>query len=96
VGVTVVHPGGVATAIARRSRVATGADVAAERARSADFERRFLRMPPTVAAERIVRGIERRRPRVVIGADAHAGDLVARLLPARYWALLARRAGPLG
>lgn len=95
VGVTVVHPGGVATAIARRSRVAAGADADAERARSAAFERRFLRIPPDVAAARIVTAIERRRPRVLIGADARAGDLLQRLAPVRYWSLLARGAGPL-
>lgn len=95
VGVTVVHPGGIATAIARRSRVAAGADATAERARSATFERRFLRIAPEVAGARIVTAIERRRPRVLIGADARVGDLVQRLAPTRYWSLLARGAGPL-
>lgn len=90
VGVTVVHPGGIRTAIARSARVAAHVDQSAARASSDAFDQRFLRIPPSNAATAIVRAIERRRPRVLIGADARGGDLLARLAPARYWPLLRR------
>jgi short-subunit dehydrogenase len=93
-GVTLVHPGGIATAIARNARVAGRADQVLARTVTADFDRRFLRIPPQVAGERIARAVERRRRRVLIGADARVGDLVQRLAPARYWDVLGRGAPP--
>jgi hypothetical protein len=50
-------------------------------------------MAPEVAGETIVRGVERRRDRVLVGSDAKAVSLIARVLPVSYWKLLARRAG---
>jgi NAD(P)-dependent dehydrogenase (short-subunit alcohol dehydrogenase family) len=89
IGVTVVHPGGVATAIARRARRPTGiSDEEAEHGREA-FER-FLRLPPDVAGETIVRGVERREARVLVGDDARLIAVLARLAPVSYWRLLER------
>jgi NAD(P)-dependent dehydrogenase (short-subunit alcohol dehydrogenase family) len=92
VGVTVVHPGGVATSIAASARVPAGApadEVARRRARV----ERSLRLPAHVAGETIVRGVERRRGRVLVGADARVVSLLARLAPASYWKALAPRLG---
>jgi len=50
-------------------------------------------LPPEVAGETIVRGIERREPRILIGSDAKAISLIARLWPVRYWKVLVRRMG---
>lgn len=91
VGVTVVHPGGVATAIARNARVAALADADAERGKSARFERAFLKTPPEVVGEAIVRAAERRRPRLVIAEGARLAVAVQRLMPVRYWALMRRQ-----
>ena len=85
VGVTVVHPGGVRTGIARNGRVAARTDAAEAERKAASFTERALRLEPEAAAEAIVRGVERRKNRVLIGADARAGDALARLAPARYW-----------
>ena len=84
VGVTVVHPGGVATRIATDAPVAEGTD----RARF-DVTRsrvgRLLRIPPATAAEAILRAVERRRGRVLIGwATARFPDLLVRALPGAY------------
>ena len=92
VGVTVVHPGGIATSIAENARVPAGA-TEEEIARRREKYRKLLRLSPEVAAETIVRGIERRKTRVLIGSDARVISAVARLLPASYWKLLALRAG---
>jgi NAD(P)-dependent dehydrogenase (short-subunit alcohol dehydrogenase family) len=89
VGVTVVHPGGVATAIARSARVppgVAGEEVARRRA-AAD---RKLRMPAERAGEIIVRAIERRRVRVLVGGDAVVVALLERLAPVGYWRVLRR------
>lgn len=89
VGVTVVHPGGVATSIAKSARLPGGVDtVEAERQR-ADFNK-FLRLPAEVAGETIVRGIEARKARVLVGKDAIALSLIERVAPVSYWNLLGR------
>ncbi|APR77563.1 Short-chain dehydrogenase/reductase SDR [Minicystis rosea] len=89
VGVTVVHPGGVATSIAKSARVPTGFDSAEVERRRAGFEK-HLRLPPDVAGETIVRGVEARKPRVLVGNDAIALSLVERVAPVSYWKLLGR------
>lgn len=92
VGVTVVHPGGVATSIAEKARVPAGVS-AEEVERRRERFRKLLRLPPEVAGETIVRGVERRKPRVLVGADAKVTSLIARVLPVSYWRVLALRAG---
>jgi NAD(P)-dependent dehydrogenase (short-subunit alcohol dehydrogenase family) len=92
VGVTVVHPGGVATSISDNARVPAGVS-AEEAARRREEFRKHLRLPAEVAGETIVRGVERRKARVLVGADAKVLSLVARALPVSYWKLLASRLG---
>jgi short-subunit dehydrogenase len=90
VGVTVVHPGGVRTGIARNARLAAGAD-AEEAARKGEvFDKMFLKTPPEEVGAAIVRAIERRQPRLVVAEGARQGDLLQRLLPAGYWRLMRR------
>ncbi|PRB81573.1 SDR family oxidoreductase [Pseudomonas sp. MYb185] len=87
VGVTVVHPGGVATAIATSAR---SPDDASEEQKQQKLARaqRLLRMPPVRAAQIILRGIERDKPRVVVGNDARVLSWLERLMPVNYWRLL--------
>lgn len=66
VSVTCVHPGGVATSIVDNARTAPGNEELVE-----SFKR-VLRMPPEKAARIILRGVARRRRRVLVGADARA------------------------
>jgi NAD(P)-dependent dehydrogenase (short-subunit alcohol dehydrogenase family) len=89
VGVTVVHPGGVATAIADSARVPAGVAREEVERRRAKF-RKSLRLAPAVAGETIVRGVERRRARVLVGQDAHAIALIERLAPTASWSVLER------
>jgi short-subunit dehydrogenase len=89
VGVTVVHPGGVATAIAERARLPAGAAAEEVEQQRAAF-RKMLRLPPEIAGERIARGVERRQARVLVGSDAYLLAAVERLAPVSYWKLLAR------
>jgi NAD(P)-dependent dehydrogenase (short-subunit alcohol dehydrogenase family) len=90
VGVSVVHPGGVATAIARNARVAQGVPADEMRRRLALAET-ALRLPPEKAGEIIVRGVEQRRPRILVGRDAAIISLIERLVPVNYWRVLGPR-----
>lgn len=93
VRVTVVHPGGVRTAIAANALArarASGLEVTpADEARARLYEAKLLRMPADRAAEIILRGVERDRPRVLVGSDARIIDLVVRAMPSRYPRLVA-------
>lgn len=93
VGVSVVHPGGVATSIARNARVPAGAPPdEVERGRKS--MEKLLRLPPEQAGEIIVRGIEKRRSRILVGSDARAAALLERLAPVGYWNLLKKAIKP--
>ncbi len=95
VRVIAVHPGGIRTHIAHSARRASGIDEALHR-NAADAFVQAVHTTPEQAAERIVRGLERGELRIRIGADAHVLDLMARLMPVRYWGWLKRRAQKAG
>ncbi len=90
IGVTVVHPGGVATAIAENAREPASAS-SEETERRRATAKRLLTMPPERAGEIIVRGTERRKRRILVGGDAVAISLLTRLAPVRHWRLVASR-----
>lgn len=89
VSLTVVHPGGVATNIAKNQRVAQGADQARLEAGRERAER-LLSLSPATAADEIVRAIEARAPRLLIGKDARLMAWLQRLFPIIYWKLMER------
>lgn len=97
VKVSTVHPGGVRTGIARSARIGAGADPSKGERERERFERLAITTPEQ-AAERIVRGMLKGEPRILVGRDASQIDLLQRMLPSRYWrllrALVERRAGP--
>jgi hypothetical protein len=49
---------------------------------------KLLRMPPDKAGEIIVRGIERRQARILVGTDAKVVAVLERIAPVHYWQLL--------
>ena len=87
IGVTVVHHGGIATSIAKNSRLpqSLSADEAAKRR---EFFASFLTMPPETAGEIIVRGVENRKVRILVGSDSRRAALLERLMPVSYWKVL--------
>ncbi len=91
VGVTVVHPGGVNTAIARSARISAGIH-ADEVARQRDEFQKSLKLSASEAGETIVQGVEQRRDRVLVGSDAKLVDWAVRLLPVSHLKLLERLA----
>jgi len=84
VGVTLVHPGGVRTAISENARLAKGLD-SAEVARERANWRSLLALDAATAAEIIAVAIARRAPRVLVGRDAKGAALVQRVFPVTYW-----------
>jgi short-subunit dehydrogenase len=90
VRLSVVHPGGVKTNIARKARSGTQLREAVSMSDLGDRFERLARTTPGAAAQRIIRGIERNEPRILIGSDAKYLDIIQRLKPATYWALLSR------
>ena len=89
IGVTVVHPGGVATSIADKARPpknATAEQIAQRRA----LFKKAARLPPETAGEIIVKGMERRAARVLVGRDAKMMAIIERLAPVSYWKVLGR------
>jgi short-subunit dehydrogenase len=87
VRVTVVHPGGVRTAIARNARTSALVDHAAA---ARLFDERMATTSPEEAARIIWRGVLRAKPRVLVGMDAHLLHQFARLTGARYQDVVAR------
>ncbi|MCR1783318.1 SDR family NAD(P)-dependent oxidoreductase [Nocardioides carbamazepini] len=81
VGVTCVHPGGIRTNIVNNATASNAADISGI---ARVFEERLTRTSPESAARTILRGVRHRRPKVLIGADAVAVDLVVRALGAAY------------
>lgn len=91
IGVTTVHPGGVNTRIAedaKKPEDMTEAELAAVK----KMAKEGLVMPPPEAAEIILRGVERRLPRVLVGKDAHTLAILERIFPIKYWNFIKKRA----
>ena len=90
IGVTVVHPGGVVTSIVQHSRMpkSLSDEEAAEKRK---FFESFLVTPAAIAGETIVRGVENRKPRVLVGSDAKMMAMVERFMPVNYWGVLRRK-----
>jgi short-subunit dehydrogenase len=90
IGLTVVHPGGVATSIAKKSRLPQSLPVEEVDKRRKFFDS-FLTMPAETAGEIIVRGVESRKARIIVGSDAKRAALLERLMPVGYWKVLGAR-----
>ena len=88
--VSCVHPGGIRTRIALLARLGANTPAESKKEALSRFER-LAKTSPEAAAARILKGVARRKPRILIGFDAHQIDLVQRLRPASYWRSLARR-----
>lgn len=92
VSATCVHPGGIKTNIAKRSRVddsvakATGSDASEA---VSEFEKLFFNTPES-AAKAIIKGLRKNRRRVLIGPDARVFDWLVRLFPTGYQWLFTR------
>ncbi|MGB1581661.1 MAG: SDR family NAD(P)-dependent oxidoreductase [Nevskiales bacterium] len=79
-----VHPGGIKTNIARNARFYKDHDGVTDHAKvAADFEQ-IAKTTPEQAAATIIKGIQTRNPRVLIGNDAWLIDRIQRVMPVNY------------
>ncbi|HRH40814.1 MAG TPA: SDR family oxidoreductase [Pyrinomonadaceae bacterium] len=92
VRVSSVHPGGIKTNIARNSRIGknTPEDY---KDQGVKFFDKVAKTSPETAAEVIVKGIKSENPRILIGADAQAINIVQRLFPKKYLKIFEKIAG---
>jgi short-subunit dehydrogenase len=86
VSATCVHPGGIRTNIARAARQVPGTEKVTgltHEASSREAEKAFITTPER-AAQIILRAVQRRSRRVLVGPDALLFDVAARVAPAGY------------
>lgn len=81
VSVTCVYPGGVRTSIVRNGLFAAGEDSDAV---TRSFETRVARTTPERAAMIVLKGVERRRARVLVGSDARLVAAFVRVVGGHY------------
>jgi NADP-dependent 3-hydroxy acid dehydrogenase YdfG len=94
VKVTCVHPGGIKTAIARNSAAVEGVD---QEELAKYFDKRLASTSARKAARVILDGVRRNKARVLVGNDAKALDLLARVTGSGYQRVVAAvmsRQGP--
>jgi short-subunit dehydrogenase len=83
VDVLCVHPGGIKTNIVNSARLVDVSMVADNAEKMREGFTRMAKTTPKQAADIILEAIERRKTRVLIGADAVVMDLIFRLFPTR-------------
>lgn len=87
VSCTTIHPGGIKTNIAKSARMDESAaafgDGGSSDEMAAEFDK-LLMTTPEKAARQILKAVERNRRRALIGPDAKALDLIARMPAAVY------------
>ena len=86
VKVTCVHPGGIKTAVARNATVAEGEDAQTV---AEFFDKRLAIHTPEMAAETIINAVAKGHARVVVGWEAKALDVLARIIGPRYQRVIA-------
>jgi short-subunit dehydrogenase len=86
VKVTCVHPGGIKTAVARNATVADGQDGQS----FAEFFDKYMAIhTPEMAAATIIGAVDKGRARVVVGWEAKALDVLARITGSGYQRIIA-------
>jgi NADP-dependent 3-hydroxy acid dehydrogenase YdfG len=86
VKVTCVHPGGIKTAVARNATVADGQNA---QSFAEFFDKHMAIHTPEMAAETIVNAVAKGRARVLVGWEAKALDVLARVIGPAYQRIIA-------
>ena len=90
VGVTSIHPGGIATNIHETMRSYD------DEIRDATVQGLAQSRPPSSVAQAIIKAIEANKLRAIVGREAYLADWMKRLLPVRTHRMLAKRMGNFG
>jgi NAD(P)-dependent dehydrogenase (short-subunit alcohol dehydrogenase family) len=84
VKVSCIHPGGVRTPLVHNpNAVASKDQIIAQRKNK--FESRLMNLSPEKAALIIIRGVSRNYPRILVGNDVRAIDIIQRVLAGWYY-----------
>lgn len=83
-----IHPGGIKTSIAANAKFHVGPLGETDHAAEAQNFAKQARTTPEQAAKQILRAIEKKQPRLLIGLDAKLMDRIQRSSPTRYWSVL--------
>ena len=90
--VSCVHPGGILTNIVRNSRV--GSDTPDEwKQQGTRLFDKIAKTTADEAADIILRGINEKNPRILIGKDARSISILSRLFPKKYLKIIERLNG---
>ncbi|MEE4213395.1 MAG: SDR family oxidoreductase [Parvularcula sp.] len=92
IGVTVVHPGGVSTNIAKRAKI-TAVLSEEELKEAQERARKALKMPPPRAAQLLLDAAERGDKRLIVGSDGRMLAAIQRAFPVSYWEIMKRMPG---
>ncbi|MHA3020718.1 SDR family NAD(P)-dependent oxidoreductase [Mycobacterium sp. BMJ-28] len=89
-----VHPGGINTNIARNARFHSDPEGLGRTQDEVAVQFAAMTLTqPHKAAEIIHRGVERGKPRILVGPDAVLVDIVTRLAPSHYYSVLGKVEG---
>jgi NAD(P)-dependent dehydrogenase (short-subunit alcohol dehydrogenase family) len=91
VNATVVHPGGIKTNIGAGARMGVNAGAAEQD--FVDKAASMLRTSPEDCSRKILKGVARKKRRVVVGYSSRQLELLPRLFPTRYGAIMHRLRG---
>jgi short-subunit dehydrogenase len=90
--VSTVFPGGIKTNIARSAKLGSGAAIQDKEIGIRFFDKVSINSAE-FAAEKILRGIKNKNPRILVGQDAVALNLFQRIFPKRYLQAVERISG---
>jgi NADP-dependent 3-hydroxy acid dehydrogenase YdfG len=89
-----IHPGGVKTGIARSGRMHSDPrELGRSHEQIADEFEALARTTPERAAQIIHAGVDAGKSRILVGPDAYVFDILTRLSPTHYYAVLSRLEG---
>lgn len=87
-----VHPGFIGTDLVKNIEYKQGEITPEERATlEKEFAEVYAKTTPTEAVQQIIKAIQRKKTRVVIGSDARAMDLLGRLFPTKYTGIMLKK-----
>ena len=89
--VSCVHPGGIKTGIARHARFYKVSDGSLSKEEAARLFERLARTPAETAAQIIIAGIKKDRPRIMVGPDSYVLDWLKRLFPVGFQKFMGRK-----
>jgi len=88
IGVSCVHPGGVKTNIIKLSRYTPSDNASATKEEMESTFEEMAALTSEQAAQQILNGVRKNKPRILVGRDAKILSLISRIAPARYPGIL--------